>query len=54
MICPGCGEESTMQPRSHEWTEGHGEPCYQEWWHCPLCGHDCDDKELAEMNKEAA
>ncbi len=50
MICPGCGEESNMRPRSHSWIEDHGEPCYQEWWHCPLCGHDCDDKELDESN----
>ena len=34
-----------LQVHQHEWTEPHGERCYQEWWECSLCGEEFTGRE---------
>jgi hypothetical protein len=33
--------------REHEWTEPHGERCWQQWWECAICGERFTEDELS-------
>jgi hypothetical protein len=38
-----------IELREHEWVEPHGEPCYQAWCECAICGEQFTEKELDQL-----
>lgn len=41
-----------LKYHQHNWTELHGEYCYQEWWECSACGSRFSEEELRLMEQE--